>query len=254
MSAFDTNLSKILQNYSTSTNSTELQNFISSHNLLNKYKVQIKSFDDFKKSTLDLLNNSNWISSKFTDGRTNSLLDESIICNHLQAMCILSGINHQKHQPRFWCDFSVTINNIYYPINVKTSTLKQADNSDCKTGLYYVLTGKMPNFKNEVPFPVWWENIKKDYKVDSTSDYYFLIGDKNNNQFYFTSLRKINELQPNGSNLPFQINWSKNLTPVNNSTEQLMKKVSNAIIKGMNSKINSLTKTKKEIEQTIKER
>ena len=77
-------------------------------------------------------------------------------------------------------------------------------------GIYYALTGKIPNFKNTIS----WENYLKKLKeniTDNNRDYYFLIVNKDNTQdIFLSSLKSIRHLVPNGNNLPFQACWNDN--------------------------------------------
>ena len=47
--------------------------------------------------------------------------------------------------------------------------------------------------------------------IKSGFDYYFLVVNKNNHSdAYWTSLKRIKTLVPNGNNLPFQCDWASN--------------------------------------------
>ena len=81
-----------------------------------------------------------------------------------------------------------------------------ADNLSSKIGMGYALTGK-----NDLS--IQWEKFHKQIKenIKIGYDYYFLIVNKNNScDAFWTSLKRIETLIPNGNNLPFQCDWSKN--------------------------------------------
>ena len=49
-------------------------------------------------------------------------------------------------------------------------------------------------------------------------DYYFLVANKKDNKdFFWTSLKQLKAIIPNGNNLPFQANWSVNRERVQRS-------------------------------------
>lgn len=46
---------------------------------------------------------------------------------------------------------------------------------------------------------------------ENNRDYYFLVINKDNSKdIFYSSLKSLNILTPNGNNLPFQANWAKN--------------------------------------------
>jgi hypothetical protein len=151
-----------------------------------------------------LKNNPAELSSTNDDGRVNSISNEDEIIEQIknQFSSILD-----KPAIREWYDFSlITPKKIY--VNVKVSDLSNnaADNLSSKLGMGYALTGntKMPirwdQFNNMVA-----EKLKIGY------DYYFLIVNKTNpSDVFWTSLKRIKTLVPNGNNLPFQCDWNKN--------------------------------------------
>ena len=152
------------------------------------------------------------------DGRVNSAFNEDEIVELID-----------KHFPirrpkiRDWFDFAFEENDIFYPVNIKVSTTETADNLNCKLGIYYALTGKLPDFKNGIS----WENYLKKLKENihhNNRDYYFLIVNKyNTNDVFISSLKALNKLVPNGNNLPFQAQWSENKIPKIRDYEQAKK-------------------------------
>lgn len=163
--------------------------------------------DFLKQSPLILSKNSR-------DGRINSAFNEdeifSILDNHFTII---------RPDMRDWFDFAFEENNTFYPVNIKITKLS-TDNLNCKLGIYYALSGKIPHFDNEINWTTFFKVIKENLQENS-KDYYFLVINKNNTSDIFTtSLKNINELTPNGNNLPFQANWTKNKILKNRNFEE----------------------------------
>lgn len=145
------------------------------------------------------------LSSHTRDGRLNSAFNEDEIFNLLEQ-----NFSINRPNMRDWVDFSFEENNNFYPINIKVSTTKTADNLNCKLGIYYALTGKIPPFSNGVIWETYFKNLKVNLK-ENNADYYFLIINKDNPKDIFaTSLKSLQNLTPNGNNLPFQAKWDNN--------------------------------------------
>lgn len=90
---------------------------------------------------------------------------------------------------RDWVDFSFEENGIFYPVNIKVSTTKTTDNLNCKLGIYYALTGKLPPFGNGVGWEQYFKTLR-DNLVENDRDYYFFIFNKDNsNDVFATSLK-----------------------------------------------------------------
>lgn len=154
------------------------------------------------------------LSSRTRDGRINSAFNEDEIVDIINTRYTFpDGYVLNQSPIRDWFDIAIenTRTNEFYPINIKVTTTHTADNLNCKLGLYYALTGCLPDFKNEI---TWSPYIKKlhdhlDRKTDK--DYYFLIVNKDRKTDIFcNSLKGINSLQRNGNNLPFQCKWEDN--------------------------------------------
>ena len=148
----------------------------------------------------DFLQNENLLLSQTTrDGRVNSAFNEdeivALIDNHFSI---------QRPKIRDWFDFAFEENGIFYPVNIKVSTTTTADNLNCKLGIYYALTGKIPDFKNTISWETYLKKLKENI-TDNNRDYYFLIVNKENTKdIFLSSLKTIYNLVPNGTNLPFQ--------------------------------------------------
>jgi hypothetical protein len=102
------------------------------------------------------------------------------------------------------------------PVRIKVSSLSSADNVQCKLGLYYALTGANPEFANEIQWDAYFSLLRSHLNLSqrSDADYYFLVINKwNTKDVFFTSLKQLQVIVPNGSNLPFQCNWGSNRVP-----------------------------------------
>ncbi|PUD56382.1 restriction endonuclease [Helicobacter pylori] len=144
------------------------------------------------------------LSQPLQDGRLNSSINEEEILNTIKDYFPI-----QLPRAREWWDFSFEENDIFYPVNIKTTTTKTADNLNCKLGIYYALCGLLPEFNNEIAWEKYFQKLHKDLGTNTNRDYYFLIINKNDpKDVFINSLKGIQILQPN--NLPFQCKWDNN--------------------------------------------
>ncbi|MCQ2630107.1 restriction endonuclease [Helicobacter pylori] len=152
------------------------------------------------------------LSQPLQDGRLNSSVNEEEILNTIKDYFPI-----QLPKAREWWDFSFEENKIFYPVNIKTTTTKTADNLNGKLGIYYALCGLLPEFNNEIAWEKYFQKLHKDLGKNTDRDYYFLIINKNDpkdvfinslKDVFINSLKGIQTLQPN--NLPFQCKWDNN--------------------------------------------
>ncbi|WP_120906555.1 restriction endonuclease [Helicobacter pylori] len=144
------------------------------------------------------------LSQPLQDGRLNSSVNEKEILNTIKDYFPI-----QLPKAREWWDFSFEENKIFYPVNIKTTTTKTADNLNGKLGIYYALCGLVPEFNNEIAWEKYFQKLHKDLGTNTNRDYYFLIINKNDpKDVFINSLKGIQTLQPN--NLPFQCKWDDN--------------------------------------------
>ncbi len=144
------------------------------------------------------------LSQPLQDGRLNSSVNEEEILNTIKDHFPI-----QLPKSREWWDFSFEENDIFYPVNIKTTTTKTADNLNGKLGIYYALCGLVPEFNNEIAWEKYFQKLHKDLGTNTNRDYYFLIINKNDpKDVFINSLKGIQTLQPN--NLPFQCKWDNN--------------------------------------------
>ncbi|OOP83150.1 restriction endonuclease [Helicobacter pylori] len=144
------------------------------------------------------------LSQPLQDGRLNLSVNEEEILNTIKDYFPI-----QLPKAREWWDFSFEENDIFYPVNIKITTTKTADNLNCKLGIYYALCGLLPTFNNEIAWEKYFQKLHKDLGKNTDRDYYFLIINKNDpKDIFINSLKGIQTLQPN--NLPFQCKWDNN--------------------------------------------
>ena len=138
------------------------------------------------------------------DGRINSILHEDKL-TELLAKKYPIGVP----DGRWWYDFSVTHNDIFYPVNIKSTTGKGNDNLSCKLGIYYALTGKNPTGDRLSGWRAYFDKLNADLSENDV-DYYFLVLNKGTGKTFMAALKGLQSLVPNGNNLPFQCNWTEN--------------------------------------------
>ncbi len=145
------------------------------------------------------------LSSYSDDGRVNSSFNEDEILNIL-----VKKFDIEVPRSRAWFDFSFKHKKEFYPVNIKITNTMSADNLNCKLGIYYALTGLIPDFANEINWKSYFEKLKENLGI-SESDYYFLVFNKEDNgDIFANSLKGLSALQPSGNNLPFQCKWDSN--------------------------------------------
>ncbi len=154
-----------------------------------------------------VINNGINFSTTSKDGRVNSIVSEPSVIN-----LIKKGFNAESPEDRFWYDISVKDGDNVYYINIKCTTLLKgsADNISSLNGLVYALTGQTPikeKKSKSARIGFLMKNI-----ADTDKDYYFLIIGKDDiSKSYVTSVKHLSYITPNGSNLPFQCSWRKNI-------------------------------------------
>ncbi len=112
----------------------------------------------------------------------------------------------------FWYDFAIRGRDLFLPVNLKVSSLKGAgDNVSAKDGLFFALTGVDPRDANTNTWERFCTSLARNLSTLTTADYFFLIVSKKNiGDVFWTSLKSLKQLQPNGNNLPFQCDWQDN--------------------------------------------
>ena len=155
-----------------------------------------------------LLNQNLNLSHNSRDGRLNSATNEDEIFKLIEEN--FCDIIHPKK--RDWYDFAYKEDEKFYPVNIKVTELS-TDNLNCKLGIYYALTGKIPPFDNQCDWGNFLESLR-DNLEENDKDYYFLVINKNDpTDIFYIGLKQMQKLVANGNNLPFQANWSINKEP-----------------------------------------
>ena len=148
------------------------------------------------------------VSENHEDGRVNSIDDEDTI---IALLIERYGDNVEKPPARCWWDLKL----FGYPINIKSSKFgSAADNFSSKAAILYALTN-LP--ESEVTCSSW-KQFQKKLQHNSSQltprDYYIIVLNKVTKQVHLTSLKSLNKLTSNGNNLPFQIKWRDNVSPI----------------------------------------
>ncbi|GIZ14246.1 hypothetical protein [Capnocytophaga catalasegens] len=113
------------------------------------------------------------LSSPLKDGRLNSSFNEDEIINILKTKFKINEPNSRQ-----WFDFSFEEKGDFFPVNIKVTTTNTADNLNCKLGIYYALTGLLPDFSNGIDWLNYFEKLKENLGTKIDKDYYFLIINK----------------------------------------------------------------------------
>ncbi|MCQ2764193.1 restriction endonuclease [Helicobacter pylori] len=170
------------------------------------------------------------LSQPLQDGRLNSSVNEEEILNTIKDYFPI-----QLPKAGEWWDFSFEENKIFYPVNIKTTTTKTADNLNL--GIYYALCGLVPEFNNEIAWEKYFQKLHKDLGTNTNRDYYFLIINKNDpKDVFINSLKGIQTLQPN--NLPFQCKWDNNREIVQRSFVESKNFILSALAKSVKLRAN----------------
>ena len=143
------------------------------------------------------------------DGRYNSTIDEDTIITLLEEK--YGEENIERPPARWWWDVKI----FGYFCNIKSSTFKTADNFTSKQAILWALTDLT---EDEIVKVRDWQTfqylVREHGKTENNRDYYCIPLNKTTNEVHLTSLKTLSKLTPNGNNLLFQINWSKNINSV----------------------------------------
>ena len=175
------------------------------------------------------------LSKTHSDGRVNSINNEDEIKNKLLENNEFRRIIIIPKE-RFWYDIALNYEGKFLPINIKVSNLLNgsADNCSSKQGMAYALTGEKYNI------PSNWKDFDKFLakNLKFGYDYYFIVVNKASpSDCYWTSLKRINRLTPNGNNLPFQANWAINRTFSGRSEKEAMKYIIEIYLQSWDKKV-----------------
>lgn len=182
------------------------------------------------------------LSNSAIDGRINSSLNEQEVILIIKEYAEKSewmiknnltiGIPNVDNN-RCWYDFSIeSLNtlesNVFMPINIKITKIDggAADNLNCKLGIFWALTGCLPSsviidnlhLSNGISWEQFFKFLDNKMAVNKDKDYYFLVINKDDTKdIFWSSLKSLRTISPNGNNLPFQCKWKENRERVNRS-------------------------------------
>jgi|18_taG_2_1085343.scaffolds.fasta_scaffold06840_4 hypothetical protein len=168
------------------------------------------------------------------DGRFNSAIDEETIVKHLMKEFHL-GKDFILPKARAWYDMWLVKENL--PVNIKSSTFASSDNACNFLSILWCFTdltidaSTTPNKRKDIK-----ELIKhaRDFAHQAIErDYWFLVVKKDDpTNVICNSIKGLRRITPNPSNLPFQINWSKNIHYLEQPPEKSFEKCIKAIKEG----------------------
>ena len=160
------------------------------------------------------------------DGRVNSIHDEDSIIDMM--ISIFGEDNIKKQRPRHW--FDVLFFGI--PLQIKSSSFSNnaADNFSAKKALLWAFTNMTESDidRAKVSWKKFDNLLLSNLDENTSRDYYILVFNKDESTFHVHSLKTLETLTSNGSNLPFQINWKINRKVVNRNFTEAKKFVLSA--------------------------
>jgi hypothetical protein len=175
--------------------------------------------------------------SKKRDGRLASTEDEDTVFDLLVKKF---GIENVIREPktRWWWDYNIFGN----VINFKSSTYCSADNFSSKGAILYALTNlpdKEIDKMNSCGWKKFQSTLKNNYKEGNDKDYHIISLNKITNEVHLSSLKTLDKIVPNGSNLPFQIKWGDNLKSVQRTDKEAYEFLVECYKKSVFQKINA---------------
>lgn len=230
--------------------------FINERNIIKRDLISAEDSPECLLKIADYLNSYKLnVNKEHADGRVGSIKDEDSCIEALgksdEFITVKEGdfdvaefddkIYIVEPKIRNWYDILVVYNKKNYYINIKSSSLKSPDNVSSINGIMFGLFGKTLKESNK---DKRYAELFHEYNTYSDGvfseiediDYYFLIVDKNNGNCFITSLCHMNKdsIKSNGSNLPFQCDWSKNSVKKNSKESVcnwIMEAIFNSLIK-----------------------
>lgn len=184
--------------------------------------------EQFNELTNYLKNNLGNLKYDNRDGRVNSIINEEFVLNKL-----FEKYKIEKPKIRNWYDFKIG----EYFFNIKISSFSSADNISSKKSMAYTLTGiEGDEFSDK--WNLFHEKLFDNININNSKDYYFLcINSADTNDIFWTSLKRINTLIPNGNNLPFQCNWNNNKVFSNRSNQEAIDYIISVYLQSWEKKI-----------------
>lgn len=152
------------------------------------------------------------LSNESRDGRVNSSKDEDLIIEHLRR----GGFDKSRFKvadQRSWCDIWLVEENI--PVNIKSTSCKTADNAGNFLLLNWCFTTRSIKLDTSPKSSTDIKHLVEATFEDPKRDYWFLVVNKTDpKDVIVNSILHLKDITVNSSNMPFQVNWSKNRTLV----------------------------------------
>lgn len=175
------------------------------------------SYTELCSTILDVCQGINIQFSKEGDGRIVSAIKESEYLDLLEKGLLQKDPSFILERPkeRYWYD--IRINQI--PVNLKLTT-GGTDNAFNKTAILYTLSGEeIRQNMNYNEFFKTLQNLKKKLIRDPSTEYHYLVVNKDTGKILFKSILDIHTYKSNPCN-DLQINW-------NNEFKNLQYKINN---------------------------
>tara|TARA_B100001989_G_scaffold251595_1_gene231169 strand:+ start:189 stop:797 length:609 start_codon:yes stop_codon:yes gene_type:complete len=157
------------------------------------------------------------ISSRHEDGRLNSVDDEDMVLELLTEQ--YGEENVVKPPIRTWWDLKL----FGYHTNIKSSdfTNTASDNFSSKAAMLFALTNLPASEIHKFnKWQDWYTALRDNSGTENNRDYYIIVLDKSTGNVYLQTLKSLQVLTANGSNLIFQIKWSSNTEIVERTYEE----------------------------------
>lgn len=156
------------------------------------------------------------INEDHEDGRVNSIADEETVIQLLEEKY---GDAVERPKAREFFDVRL----FGHPIQIKSSSYSKgaSDNFSSKAAILYALTSLS---EEEIQKVRGWESFESSLlqyaNEENDRDYYIISVNKDDSTVHLSSLKSLNKLTPNGNNLPFQIQWKKNIETVERNYDE----------------------------------
>ena len=156
------------------------------------------------------------INEDHEDGRVNSIADEETVIQLLEEKY---GDSVERPKAREFFDVRL----FGHPVQIKSSSYSKgaSDNFSSKAAILYALTSLS---EEEIQKVRGWESFESSLlqyaNEENDRDYYIISVNKDDSTVHLSSLKSLNKLTPNGNNLPFQIQWKKNIETVERNYDE----------------------------------
>lgn len=156
------------------------------------------------------------INEDHEDGRVNSIADEETVIQLLEEKY---GDAVERPKAREFFDVRL----FGHPIQIKSSSYSKgaSDNFSSKAAILYALTSLN---EKEIQKVRGWEPFESSLlqyaNGENNRDYYIISVNKDDSTVHLSSLKSLNKLTANGNNLPFQIQWKKNIETVDRNFDE----------------------------------